>query len=135
MIVRDNAGNPVAALSKRLFCPFSPAIIQALAAFEAVKLAKNLGLTEVGFEGDASVIILALEDPSANLTPFGNIISDTQMEVGSLDWFCFSHVNRKANEVAHVLDRKAKDIVDSFIWTHFLPPDVMHVILKDNLIQ
>ena len=132
IIVRDSAGIPEAALSKRLACPPSPAIIEALAAFEAVKLAKNLGLTEVEFEGDASVIISALEDPSANLTPYGNIIADTQFEVGSLQWFSFSHVNRKANEVAHVLARKAKDIGDSFIWTQFMPPDVIHVLLKDR---
>ena len=115
VVVRDSVGNPEAALSKRLVCPPSPAIIEALAAFEAVKLAKNLGLTEVEFEGDASVIIAALEDPSANLTSYGNIISDTQAEVGTLQWFSFSHVKRKANEVAHVLARKAKDIVDSFL--------------------
>ncbi|GMY05786.1 hypothetical protein FCV25MIE_01025 [Fagus crenata] len=135
VIVRDSAGNPVAALSKRLACRPSPAIIEALAALEAVKFAKYLGLSEVEFEGDASVIIAALEDSSDNLTPYGNIISDTKVEVGSLQWFSFSHVNRKANEVAHVLARKAKDIVDSFIWTQFMPPDVIHVLLKDSFNQ
>jgi hypothetical protein len=89
----------------------------------------------VEFEGDASEIISTLEDPSANLTRYGNIISDTQVEAGSLQWFCFLHVKRRANEVAHVLARKAKDIVDSFLWTQFMPPDVIHVILKDRLIQ
>jgi ribonuclease HI len=133
--VRDSSGNPEAALSKRFASPSAPATIEALAALEAVKLAKNLGLTEVEFEGDASEIISTLEDPSANLTRYGNIISDTQVEAGSLQWFCFLHVKRRANEVAHVLARKAKDIVDSFLWTQFMPPDVIHVILKNRLIQ
>uniref|UniRef100_A0A2N9E606 RNase H type-1 domain-containing protein n=1 Tax=Fagus sylvatica TaxID=28930 RepID=A0A2N9E606_FAGSY len=126
VIVRDSSGNPEATLSKRIVSPSSPATIEALAALEAVKLAKNLGLTEVEFEEDASEIISALEDPSANLSMYGNIISDTQLEAGSLQWFCFSHVKRKANEVAHVLARKAKDIVDSFLWTQLMPPDVIH---------
>ena len=39
-------------------------MIEALAAFKAVKLANNLGLTEVEFEGDAS----ALKDPAKNLS-------------------------------------------------------------------
>uniref|UniRef100_A0A2N9I0P4 Reverse transcriptase domain-containing protein n=1 Tax=Fagus sylvatica TaxID=28930 RepID=A0A2N9I0P4_FAGSY len=85
--------------------------------------------------GMTFVIIAALEDPSANLTPYDNIISDTQAEVGSLQWFSFSHVKRKANKVAHVLARKAKDIVDSFLWTQFMPPDVTHVLLKDSFSQ
>ena len=135
VIVRDSSGNPEAALSKRIVSPSSPATIEALVALEAVKLAKNLGITEVEFEGDASEIISTLEDLSANLTRYGNIISDTQVEAGSLQWFCFLHVKRQANEVAHVLARKAKDIVDSFLWTQFMPPDVIHVILKNRLIQ
>jgi hypothetical protein len=59
-------------------------MIEALAAFEAVKLANNLGLIEVEFEGDASVIISALKDSDKNLSPYGNIISDTQKESGTL---------------------------------------------------
>jgi hypothetical protein len=55
-------------------------MIEALAAFKAAKLAKNLGLTEVEFEGDAS----ALKDPAKNLSPYGNIISDTQKESETL---------------------------------------------------
>ena len=35
------------------------------------------------------------------ISPYGNIISDTQKESETLQWFCFSHVNRKANGVAH----------------------------------
>ncbi len=62
-------------------------------------------------------------------------LSQTQFEVGSLQWFSFSHVKRKANEVAHVLARKAKDIVDSFLWTQFMPPNVIHVLLKDSFSQ
>uniref|UniRef100_A0A2N9J9T5 Non-specific serine/threonine protein kinase n=2 Tax=Fagus sylvatica TaxID=28930 RepID=A0A2N9J9T5_FAGSY len=71
-------GPPLAALSKRIICPSSPAIIEALAALEVVKLAKTLGLTEVEFEGDASVIISTLGDSSPNLSPYAIFSAEAQ---------------------------------------------------------
>ena len=93
---------------------------------ERVKINLNSSFFQPKF-----IIIAALVTMSGDFTVYGNIIQDTKDDTGSLTWFSFSHVNQKANGVAHLLARKAKDVQESITWTHTMPPDVHSVILKD----
>uniref|UniRef100_A0A2N9G161 Reverse transcriptase domain-containing protein n=1 Tax=Fagus sylvatica TaxID=28930 RepID=A0A2N9G161_FAGSY len=57
VVIRDQAGLPIATLSQKLPATHSIEITEALAARRAILFAKEVGLTSVVFEGDAENII------------------------------------------------------------------------------
>ena len=62
MIIRDNVGAVIGALSMCIPLPQSVATVEALACRRAIQFAVEIGLHEVIFEGDATVVIQAIKN-------------------------------------------------------------------------
>ncbi|KAK9938531.1 hypothetical protein M0R45_015261 [Rubus argutus] len=87
--------------------------VVAMAALEAVCLAKELGWPRVCFEGDSLRVVNALQactasddhdsETSSSSSSFGQIISEIQSLSGSFHESCFSHIHPKGNVVAEIL--------------------------------
>ncbi len=103
IIIWNHHGTPVATVSN------SKKIVEAQAAKEAIKLALDLHVDRVIFEGDSSILISALQATDQCLTPYGLIIDDAKVLTSS--FACsFAHIKRQGNSLAHVLARKVKDL-------------------------
>ena len=108
MVIRDHEGSVIGALSERIALPPSMEDVEALVGRRSIAFAKEIGLQEVIFEGDAEIIITSLFTDGECMSPFGHLIEDSRQLAASLKAFTFSHVKRKGNSVADKLAKFAR---------------------------
>ena len=70
--------------------------------------AKELSLLDAIFEGDAELIIKALQAKEVNHLEYGHVIQDSLVLASYFQVCYFSHVKRVSNSVAHFLARRSK---------------------------
>ena len=109
VVIRNSKGQALASLSEQANLPFSPDIIEALAAARAISFAYGLDFTSFILEGDSANIIKTLKSDEAFLSSFGHILSlaKSMMADGNIR---FSHVGRMGNMVAHNLAQHARHV-------------------------
>ncbi|XP_031090908.1 uncharacterized protein LOC115995902 [Ipomoea triloba] len=78
----------------------------AMGAREALSWIKKIGWPRIVLETDAQLVTNAVQK-GLNITPFGEIIDDIRLLLGSIEDSSITFVRRSANETAHVLARKA----------------------------
>ena len=84
VIIRDNVGAIIGALSMRIPLPQSVATVEALACRRAVQFAVEIGLHEIIFEGDAAMVIQAIKTGVADQSSHGHIVGDIQDQASLL---------------------------------------------------
>ena len=84
VIIRDHVGFVIAALSKCLPLPMDPLEAKAKAMDEATVFAWDLGVRDVIFESDSTLVCHAMENP---LMPWS--LSLPWSQVFALDFLCF----------------------------------------------
>ena len=77
----------------------------------------------------------ALNDPHHSSTPYGHLIADAKSLANALDSYCFTHVKRQGNGVAHALARMAIHIDTLKVWMEDVPPPIKQLYLSDFPIQ
>jgi hypothetical protein len=128
VVIRDQAGLPIATLSQKLPATHSIEITEALAARRAILFAKEVGLTSVVFEGDAENIIRDLRSSENLHSAYGLVIEDAKTML--LDFQAYSLL-RSGNMVAHALARRASNCQNCLVWMEAVPPDISNVLLHD----
>uniref|UniRef100_A0A2N9HGY6 RNase H type-1 domain-containing protein n=1 Tax=Fagus sylvatica TaxID=28930 RepID=A0A2N9HGY6_FAGSY len=131
IVVRNASGNPVATLSQKIKFPLSVEATEAMAARRAVRLALELGLTEVEFEGDSCIITGALNGEKYSRAVFGVIIEDAKALAQRLHTYSFHHVKRLGNLVAHALARRAQFCNVPNDRMESVPPNIQHLLFLD----
>lgn len=76
-----------------------------MAAKDSVMLVTQMGLQNFILESDSLYIVVALRDPSPNMSVIGHIIKDMKALLASVTEASSTHVRRQANGVAHCLAR------------------------------
>ena len=123
-IIRNDNGLVMAAFSQPIPLPTFVETVEVLAARSAVCLARELNLDQVIFEGDAEVIIKALNNGGFSSSSFGHIIRDIKLLSSAFNKVSFSHTRRQGNRVAHGLARMACNFSTFQVWMEDVPPDL-----------
>ena len=131
VIVHNDGGETMGALSSSIPMAQSVADLKALACLKVVQFALELGLTRVVFEGDSIVIINALPHGVGDMASFGNILDNIRMHSAVFQFVEFVYVNRSCNTVANALAKKAKSDVGVHVWLNDLPADIASLVLRD----
>jgi ribonuclease HI len=131
VIVRNQAGKVMATLVQKVRYPQSVECIEAWAAKRAVQFISEIGLSEAEFEGDSKTVVAALNVSHPSAAPYGHLIADAQSLARALTSFCFSHVKRQGNALAHALARMAKTIDDIEVWMEDVPPPTKRLYLSE----
>jgi hypothetical protein len=121
----------IATLSQKVRGPQTVEMIEALAARRAIIFAKEVGIDDVEFEGDAVNVICDLSCQVPIHTPYGLIIEDARAIHPNFQRPSLSHTRRSGNTVAHALARRAFNCNSPLIWMEEVPPDITHVLLND----
>ena len=88
MVVRDSAGQVIAALAEKIKKPHSMDYLEMMAARRATVFAQEIDLQKCQFEGDSETIIKDLNGGDMSSSSFGHLIKDTLIVVNSfLDFF------------------------------------------------
>lgn len=124
IIVRNNLGQVMAALSQQIPLPTSVEMVEVQAARRALLFSRELGFERLIIEGDLELIINAITGGEAMFTSeFGHILQDIHSLESSFQSVSFQHVRRLGNCVAHRLARRS--ICNSFlVWMEDVPPDI-----------
>ncbi|KAK2994189.1 hypothetical protein RJ640_017809 [Escallonia rubra] len=131
IIVRDLKGSVLAALSKKIYGVTDPEHAEAIPAGEAARFGYDCGFNFMQMEGDAKLIINALNSSEENLSAIGGIIDDVKRIAHYFDSCTFQHIKRSGNETTHGLAKFAYSLTEALVWMGEVPPVVMPSILKD----
>ena len=131
VIIRDNKGEAIGALSMPIPLSNSVAILEALACRRALLFAKEIGLRQVVFEGASAMVFQAITHGNSELAEYGHIIEDIRILAADFDFIQFSHVKRNCNVVADALAKKAKDSLSLAVWLEEVPEDIAPFLLFD----
>ena len=129
VVIRNWQGNVMASFSEQAPRPFSPDIVEAMAAARAISFAQELGVRPFVLEGDSDVVIktfMAVED---SLSSFGHIVSLAKSTLTTNECISFSHIFRSGNKVAHNLARHVRGLS---IWMEDAPPHLYSVLFADS---
>lgn len=107
VVVRNNSGTVIAALSQRVLIPTSAAMVEVLACRRAMDFAKDISALDCIFEGDAEVVIIAICKKDVSHPEYGNVIEDILVLAKEFHFSSFCLVKRSGNKVAHHLARRS----------------------------
>ena len=115
VIVRDEEGVVVAALSRKLDYPLGALVIKAKALEIGVTFAEEVGLRDVVFEGDSKLVLNAVHGIGEAEVSILNIIHGVLRKVQCFRTFDFLHTKRQGNAPAHLLAQHAQNIEKMFV--------------------
>ena len=98
----------IAALSKHLQLPLGPLEAEAMAMDEAVSFTWYIGVRDVVFETDSSMVTEALNGSTTPQVTIANLIVDTQHRLQDFRMTHLQHVKRQGNKPAYFLAKDAK---------------------------
>jgi ribonuclease HI len=85
IIIRDEKGNVIAAISKPVMATHDPATAEALAALRAVEFCREVGAFDINLEGDSLLVVKAICESQTSWTSwlrYGQIIDDIKFGFG-----------------------------------------------------
>ena len=132
IIIRNEQGLVMAALSQQIPLPASVEMVDVLAARRALVFAKERGFDRVVVEGDSANIITSVNGRLLDLSAMGHVLLDIISLSSCFSFISFQHINREGNCVAHKLARQAANI-PFLVWMESVPPDVFEVYQLDLL--
>ena len=112
VIIRNDAGAVVAALSKKMVVPLEALETEAKAMEMGVRFTAEVGIRDVIFEGDSLAVYNAMRGSGSESTAIQNIVTGVLRQAQGFRMFDFSHVKRQGNVPAHVLAQYAGKVED-----------------------
>ena len=107
VVVQEERGQVIAALSKTILGLLEPTSGDALASFHAASLCRELGIQHVCLERDVKIIVDALNSNTSMLSRYSHLVEDTRCVLMMIPrWRC-GFVHCEANEVVHRLAKAA----------------------------
>ena len=131
IVIRDESGLIIVALSQKIPLPSSMELVEALAARRALIFAQEISIFKAEVEGDSLKVIQALNNPKPNRTQIGHIICDIQILGVGMQSCTFNHTRRGGNRLAHSLAKRVVLAADTDMWLEELPQDLVDIFQFD----
>ena len=107
VVVRNERGEVITAQCQSALGLFDPAMAEARAALLVVHLCREHGFIRVHFEGDAQIVVNAINSQEVYWSRMGLLVDDLRGEIQTIQPWRMSFVNKKGKSVAHVLSKFA----------------------------
>ena len=130
VVIRNNKGEPIAALCKPLPRQFSSLETEVFALEHGILLAKEMELTHVILESDALTVVQFIQAKEFNGS-LGHLYQGICSLLESFSRWKICHLKRDYNKVAHTLAQYAKCNGLDQIWKRCSPPMVQQLIQLD----
>ena len=121
MVVRNDKGQIIGALSKIFPYPLGALGIEAKAAEVSTTFAWELGLREIIIEADSQTVMVAIANHDSGPIQFQNLIAGIKSWKSMFRVWQSSFTRRDGNKVAHQMAKYAKHISDCIIWVEDTP--------------
>lgn len=133
VVIRDDAGQVIAALSRKLYSPLGPLETEAKAMEIGVIFAMEVGVRDVTFEGDSLEIYNAIHGLTVAAPSAQTVIIGLLKRAQDFRTFSFSHTKRLGNTPAHVLAQYAVNVEDFVVWLEECPGCIECACMHDVL--
>jgi ribonuclease HI/ribosomal protein L37AE/L43A len=131
VVIRDHMGRLVAARSLSRQGGFDPDAAEAIAALVATQIARELGIQRAWFEGDAKIVVDAVNSMEADWSRIGHLVDDVRLELGKFYQWKMTYIPREHNRAAHVLARKAVSEEMDGLWLYSSPVWLTHTLVSE----
>ena len=132
IIIRNEQGLVMVALSQQIPLPTSVEMVEVFAARRALVFAKELGFDKVIVEGDFASTITSINGGHMDHLALGHVLLDIKCLFSSFSYISVKHINREGNCVAHKLARWAARF-PFLVWIKSVPLDILEVYQLDLL--
>lgn len=130
VIIRNDQGLAMAALSQQIPSPASVEMVEVIAARRALMFAKELGFDKIEVEGDSEIVVNAIAGDYMDNSYWGHVLQDVKFLFSSFSCISVKHIYRAGNCVAHKLARRAARN-PFLVWMESVPPDILDVYQQD----
>ena len=131
VIIRDNTGEVVTAMCKRMAVPLGALETETKAMKIGVHFAAEVGIRDAIFEGDSLTIYNTLHGLGSMSAAIQNIVTGILRQAQSFRSFAFSHIKRQGNVPAQVLAQHACNIDDYVTWLEECPSQIVFACAQD----
>ena len=131
MVIRNNEGQVLVALSEKVMMPATVEILEMLAARKAATFARDLRFSQVCFEGDAELVVKCLQSGSVSNALVGHLAKDFMSIRGYFQSLSIIHVRQQGNKVAHALTRDARFSFPFRAWMEEVLPNIFNFVVRD----
>ena len=128
VVVHDNQGWVLAALTEKVDGAQDAEVIEALAIRRAIRFAIETRFNCVIIESDSLLVVKPIQDTAKPTCHIGNIIDDMKLLSKAMKSCEFHHTKREANQVAHTLAHNAIHVDIEMAWIEEIPHCVSDVI-------
>ena len=131
VMIRDNNGNVIAALSSPMVGPLGTLETEAKAMEVGMRFTLDLGIRDVVVECDALVVFNTVQGLA---TPSSSILFSVDSILQQACWFrscCFSYTKREGNVPAHMLAQYSKSLVSYVAWVESCPSHIERACAQD----
>lgn len=128
-VIRD--GNRTVVAARVSFLPYidDPSAAEALAAWYAVKLGREMGGTCIIIEGDSMEVVMALRKSRYSYQNYGHLLEDIATSLSFFQSVQVAHVRCDANKVAHVLAKSVITHLLDKVWREDYPSFIHNLVL------
>ena len=131
VVVRNDKGQIMGALSKLFPFPLGALEIEAKAAEVGAAYAWDLDLRDIILEGDSQTVMAAIANHDPGPIQVQNLIAGTKSWKSMFNVWQSSFTRRDGNKAAHQMAKYAKQISNCIIWVEDTPPIITSQILHD----
>ena len=133
VIIRNDRGQVMAALSSKSHAVVDNEEAEVLACRKALEFAMDAGFLELIVEGNNINVMNSIRSARVDLSCLGNLYDDIQCMAGCLRHVEFHSIRRSANGVAHSLARYARHLSKDTVWLEDSPSPALEALYLDSL--
>ncbi|XP_023871638.1 uncharacterized protein LOC111984242 [Quercus suber] len=133
VLIKDGAGEVVAALSKKWKWPLGAVEAEAKALEAGIAFAKDVGIRDAEFESDSLLVCNALQGLGSPPASVVTVLAGIMEQVSHFRWWKFTHTKRQGNVPAHLLAQHARNVEDYVAWLEECASLIEHACMHDKM--
>ncbi|MBA0680160.1 hypothetical protein Goari_011873 [Gossypium aridum] len=107
-------------------------LAEAVACYQGLLFAKEMGFVNVEVEGDAQIVIEKIIQGEDGRADLDSVIADIKAFKSSFHHISFKHVRREANQVAHIIAKEGHSRSENTFWIEDIPAVAKELVAAEE---